>query len=73
MVAPHSTIIDTIVIGAARATVVAKAEISQHPFLGPVGNLLQVHRHICIYGIYSIFEYFKEKDKTAKKIEAIEC
>lgn len=41
VVAPHSTIIDTIVIGEARATVVAKAEISQHPFLGPVGNLLQ--------------------------------
>ena len=48
VVAPHSTIIDTIVIGEARATVVAKAEISQHPFLGPVGNLLQVHI-FCIF------------------------
>jgi len=41
VVAPHTTIIDSIVIGAARATAVAKAELSKHPFLGPMGNLLQ--------------------------------
>jgi len=41
VVAPHTTIVDSIVIGAARATAVAKAELSKHPFLGPMGNLLQ--------------------------------
>jgi len=41
VVAPHTTIIDSIVIGAARATAVAKAELSRHPFIGPMGNLLQ--------------------------------
>ena len=45
VVAPHTTIVDSIVIGAARATAVAKAELSKHPFVGPMGNLLQVQEH----------------------------
>ena len=45
VVAPHTTIVDSIVIGAARATAVAKAELSKHPFIGPMGNLLQVQEH----------------------------